>query len=122
MTPPADAAQIAAELPTVLAERSRAAFERLLAPDVRWGGPADTEQTCHNRGQAGDTYAALLAGGAHLNVLHTSVADDKVLARLGVNGPDNDPELDYETKVLLTVRDGMVVDILQVDDDERAHD
>ncbi len=48
-------------LPAVLAARSRDAFERLLTHDVRWGGESDTEQTCRNRQQAADTYAALLA-------------------------------------------------------------
>ncbi|MEP7055213.1 MAG: hypothetical protein ABI912_08180 [Actinomycetota bacterium] len=61
MTEHAGGAQIAEQLPSVLAERDRAAFERLLAPNVRWGGREDTEQTCHDRGQAGDFYAALLA-------------------------------------------------------------
>ncbi len=60
----ASASDNAAALPAVLAERSRDAFERLLTHDVRWGGESDTEQTCHNRQQAADTYAALLAGGA----------------------------------------------------------
>lgn len=117
MSTAANPAQIAAQLPGVLAERSQAAFERLLAPDVRWGGREETEETCHNRGQAGDFYVALLAGGARLNVLHTSVEDDKIHARLKVSGPD-DPDFGYEYAVQLTVRDGLVIDILQVYDDE----
>lgn len=118
MSTPADPAQIAAELPGVLAERSRAAFWRLLAADVRWGGQNNTEQTCHNRGRAADFYDALLAGGARLTVLHTSVDGDKVRARLEVNGPGDGPDLDYQTEVQLTVRGGLVVDILQMEDDE----
>lgn len=118
MTSPAGAARIAEQLPSVLAERDRAAFERLLAPDVRWGGREDTEQTCHDRGQAGDFYAALLAGGTHLDVLDSTVDDDgKVLARLEVTGGDGHLGLTYQTQVLLTVRGGLVVDILQVEDD-----
>ena len=118
MTAPADVVQIAEQLPSVLATRDRAAFERLLAPDVRWGGPEDTEQTCHDRGQAGDFYAALLAGGARLDVLESTADDDgRVLARLQVTGADSDPGLTYRTQVLLTVRGGLVVDIRQLDDD-----
>ena len=114
MTAPADATRIAEQLPSVLAARDRAAFERLLHPDVRWGGQEDTEQTCHDRGQAGDFYAALLAGGARLHVLGSTVDDDgKVLARLEVTGADSDTELSYRTQVLLTVRGGLVIDILQ---------
>lgn len=118
MTSPAGAAQIAEQLPSVLAERDRAAFERLLAPGVRWGGREDTEQTCHDRGQAGDFYAALLAGGTHLDLLDSTVDDDgKVLARLEVTGADGHLGPTYQTQVLLTVRGGLVIDILQVEDD-----
>lgn len=114
MTAPADATHIAEQLPAVLAAHDRAAFERLLHPDVRWGGDEDTEQTCHNRGQAGDFYAALLAGGVRLDVLDSTVDDNgKVLARLEVTGADGEPGLSYQTQVLLTVRDGLVIDILQ---------
>ncbi len=117
MTAPADAAQIAEQLPAVLAQRDRVAFERLLAPDARWGGREDTEQTCHDRGQAGDFYAAVLAGGARLDVLDCVVVDDnQVLTRLEVTGRDGDPDSAYQTQVLLTVRGGLVIDILQVED------
>ena len=111
--PLAGAPEVAAALPAVFAARTRQAFERLLADNVRWGGEDDTEQTCHNREQAGDTYAALLAGSAQLAVLSTVVDGDEVLARVHVRGPDQD----YETRVLITVRDGLVVDLLQLDDD-----
>ncbi len=78
----------------------------------------DTEQTCHDRGQAGGFYAALLAGGTHLDVLDCAVDDDgKVLARLEVTGADGHLGLAYQTQVLLTVRGGLVSDILQVEDD-----
>lgn len=119
MTAPADASHIAEQLPSVLAARDRAVFERLLAPDVRWGGKEDTEQTCHDRRQAGDTYAALLEDGVRLDVLDSTIDDDgKVLARLEVTAADGDPSLTYQTQVLLTVRGGLVVDILQIEDDE----
>ncbi len=116
MTAPADAAQIAEQLPGVLAQRDRVAFERLLALDARWGGRDDTDETCHDRGQAGDFYAAVLAGGARLDILDCVVDDDQVLLRLEVTGPDGDLDSAYQTQVLLTVRGGLVIDILQVED------
>jgi len=116
MTPSATAAQIAEQLPAVLAQRDRVAFERLLAPDVRWGGRQDTEQTCHDRRQAGDFYAGVLAGGARLNVLHSAVVDDRILVRLEVVGRDSDPDSAFSTQVLLTVRAGLISHILQVED------
>lgn len=118
MTAPADATHIAEQLPSVLAARDRAGFERLLHPDVRWGGQEDTEQTCHDRRQAGDFYAALLEGGTRLDVLDSTVDDDgKILARLEVTAADGDPGLTYQTQILLTVRDGLVIGILQGEDD-----
>ncbi len=115
MTAEADAARIAAELPMVLAARDRAAFERLLAPDVRWGGREETEQTCHDREAAGRLYAALLADGVRLDVLDRIVDDDgRVLARLEVTRADAGST--YELQVLLTVREGLVSDILQLED------
>ena len=112
------ATEVAEALPGVLAERSRDAFERLLALDVRWGGAEDTDQTCSTREQAGDTYAALLESGARLSVLSTQVDGDRVMARLDVRGPDDGPGSGYQTQLLLTVRDGLVVDLLQLDDEE----
>ena len=118
MTTPADATHLAEQLASVLAARDRAAFERLLHPDVRWGGGEDTEQTCHDRRQAGDFYAALLAGGAHLDVLDSTVDHDgKVRAQLQVIGANGDSDLTYQTQVLLTVRDGLVIDIQQGEGD-----
>lgn len=115
MTAPVDAARLAAMLPAVLAARDRRAVERLLAPDVRWGGEQDTEQTCHDRTRAGETYAALLAGGVELRVLDTRVDGERVRAWIAVTGPD---EAGHDVQVLLTVQDGLVVDVLQLDDDE----
>ncbi len=118
MTASVDATQIAATLPTVLADRDRHAVERLLAPDVRWGSQEETAQTCHDRDRAGDTYAALLAAGVHLHVLDTHVDENKVLAHLAVIDPRDDGTADYHLRVLLTVQNGLVDDILQLDDDE----
>lgn len=112
-----DAAVIAAALPTVLAKRSREAFEALLSPDVRWGGHDDNEHTCHTREQAGTTYAELLSNGTHLSIVSTQVRDDQIFTRLQVTENDS-PDPAFQSRVVLTVHDGMVVSILQVDDDE----
>jgi len=91
-TSDAQAAAVAAAMPSVLAERSRDAFERMLAADVRWGGPEDTEQTCRDRRQAGDFYAGLLAADVQLEVLEVSVHDSQVLARLRITRPQGAPD------------------------------
>lgn len=111
-----EAEAVAAVLPAALAERSRAAFERLLAPDVRWGALDDTEQTCHNREQAGAHYAGLVASGVNMDVLRVSVHGQQVHARLRISGPGDGTRHEHETELRLTVRDGLVTDILQVDD------
>lgn len=110
-----DAKQLAQRLPVVLARRERAAFVQLLAPEARWGGREDTEQTCHDSQQAGNFYEALLASGVCLDVLRSEVVtDDRVLAHLHVSGPEDES---YQARVLLTVRDGLISDILQLEDD-----
>ena len=116
-TSDAQAAAVAAALPAVLAERSRDAFERMLAADVRWGGPEDTEQTCRDRRQAGDFYAGLLAADVQLEVLEVSVHDSQVLARLRITRPQGAPDWASEARVLLTVEAGLVTDIRHVGDD-----
>ncbi len=115
-TSDAQAAAVAAALPAVLAERSRDAFERMLAADVRWGGPQDTEQTCQDRRQAGDFYAGLLAA-VRLEVLEVSVHDSQVLAQLRTTRPQGAPDRASESRVLLTVEAGLVTDIRHVEDD-----
>lgn len=115
----ADAGDIAAALPTVLAQRSREALEALLSPDVRWGGHDDNEHTCHTREQAGISYAELLANGTHLSIVSTEVRDDQIFARLQVTENDS-PAPAFQSRVVLTVDNGMVVSILQLDDDEPA--
>lgn len=107
--------RLAQQLSAVLALRDRAAFTRLLAPGVRWGGREDTEQTCHDSQQAGDFYGALLAAGTSLSMLSSeAVAGDRVLVHLDVSGTEDES---YQARVLLTVRDGLVSDILQLEDD-----
>jgi len=115
-TSDAQAAAVAAALPAVLAERSREAFERMLAANVRWGGPEDTEQTCRDRRQAGDFYAGLLAA-VRLEVLEVSVHDSQVLAQLRITRPQGAPDWASESRVLLTVEAGLVTDIRHVEDD-----
>ncbi len=115
-TSDAQAAAVAAALPAVLAERSREAFERMLAADVRWGGPEDNEQTCLDRRQAGDFYAGLLAA-VRLEVLEVSVHDSQVLARLRITRPQGAPDGASEARVLLTVEAGLVTDIRHVEGD-----
>lgn len=119
MNVPLSTVEVASALPGVLAERSRAAFERLLAPDVRWGGCQDSEQTCHNRAQAGRYYGKLLTSGVRLSLAQTDVSDDQILAWFEVSADGHDPDHDqpHQTQVLLTVRDGLVVNILQVNDE-----
>lgn len=85
MDVPLSVVEVAAALPGVLAERSRVAFERLLAPDVRWGGRQDTEQTCHGRAQAGTYYGRLLATGVHLSLAQADVSGEEILAWFDVD-------------------------------------
>ena len=110
---------VAAALPAALAERTPAAFSRLLAHDVRWGAEQDAEQTCHNRDDVTRFYAGLLAGGLTVDVLDTTVSGRQVRARLRVTGPGGDQD-SRTTQVVFTVREGLVVDILEVGGEDTA--
>lgn len=115
--PSSSAAAVAAALPAVLAARDPAAFEHLLHDGVRWGGEEETPETCRSRAQVGAYYAALLAQGVHLDVVDVHTRGEQVLARLRVTRPG---ELGAaaehaERRVVLSVHDGLVVDILEPD-------
>jgi hypothetical protein len=86
----------------------------LLAPDVRWGGDEDTEQTCHSRGRVLAWYQRLRVQGVRVQVLGTRIRGDAVVLRMAVQWPEgwDDEELRRSTQAqVFRVRDGVVVDI-----------
>jgi len=86
----------------------------LLAPDVRWGGDEDTEQTCHTRGQVLAWYQGLRLQGVRVQVLETQIRGDAVVLRMAVQWPRGWDGADLHRSTqeqVFRVRDGLVVDI-----------
>jgi hypothetical protein len=110
-------AAVAAALPAALAAGTREAFEQLLTYDVHWGGE-HAGDACSGRAEAGAHYAGLLAAGNTVSITQISEASDpgsqQLTARLQVTGLDP-TRLPAVLMVRLTVRDGLIADILELD-------
>ena len=91
----------------------------LLAPDVRWGGEEDTGQTCHGRTQVLAWYRQLQVQGVRVQVVGTEIRGDTVVLRMAVQWPEGWDEEDLRRATraqAFQVRDGVVVDIRDVDE------
>lgn len=113
------AARLAALLPDALARRSAEAFAELLDPDVRWGGADETEETCHGRDEVLAFYAGLLSEGVTLAVQDSRVEGQQVRMTVRVQSPGDSDGPVADEVTLMTVRDGLVVDVLQLGPDEQ---
>jgi ketosteroid isomerase-like protein len=94
----------------------------LLAPDVRWGGDEETEQTCHSRAQVVGWYQRLRAQGVQVQVLGTQIRGDTVVLLMAVQWPEGWDDEDHRrstTAQVFRVRDGLVVDIRDDVEDDR---
>lgn len=117
MLPPnAGAEVVAAALPAAFAARDPAALGLLLREDVRWGGEDETADSCGSRDEVRAYYTALLAQGVTIGVVEAVVSANQVLARLSVAWPAGDGGVHRsERQVRISVRGGLVVDILELD-------
>lgn len=112
----ADAQALAAALPAALRARSSAALEHLLAENVRWGGSEDSPETCHSRTEVLEYYTAMINSGVTFQVLDTVVEGPRVRVRLSVDAQGDGTSGSTQQVQVLTVRDGLVVDILDSHD------
>lgn len=104
-----------------VAERLREAFEAedlallgpLLDPKVRWGGPEETEQTCHSRSDVLAWYGQAQAAGMSAQVTESIVLDAAVVLALVMTGPALGPNAKRPDTVFQVFRlaDGLIVDI-----------
>jgi hypothetical protein len=85
----------------------------LLAPDVRWGGEEETEQTCHSRTDVLAWYRRLQAAGVSAQITDTVVRLDAVVLTLELAGRDREPDGPRPDMVHQVFRllDGLVIDI-----------
>ena len=104
-----------------VAERLREAFESedlallgpLLDPRVRWGGPQETEQTCHSRSDVLAWYGQAQAAGVTAQVAEAVVLDDAVVLALAMSGPAQGPNTKRPGTVfqVFHLADALVIDI-----------
>jgi SnoaL-like domain len=111
---------IADQVRGALESADLAAYAHLLDPDVRWGAAGDRTFGCQNRSQVLSWYQRGHDAGVRAEVTETVVSGDRILVGLRVAGRD-DADDPYRWQVL-TVRDGLVVDIAGYDNRTDAAD
>ncbi len=79
---------VAAGLTAAFAVGAQDQLVPLLAPDVRWGGDEDTEQTCRGPAQVLAWYQWLQVQGVRVQVLGTEIRGDAVVLRIAVQWPE----------------------------------
>lgn len=104
---------LVAALREALASGTRESFTQLLSHDVHWGGGHGGNE-CSSRAEAGDHYEGLVAAGVTMLIMEATRVGDILLVRLSVGSPDPG-ELPPELTVRLTLRDGLVADIRELD-------
>jgi hypothetical protein len=110
--------QLADQVKAALESADLSAYAHLLDPDVHWGPPGDQSFGCHNRDQVLSWYQRGRDAGVRAKVTATIVSGDRILVGLSVTGRD-DGGMANRWQVL-TVRDGLVVDIAGFDDEAGA--
>lgn len=86
-------------------------YGELLDPNVTWGAPDDERSGCRNREQVLAWYRRGRANGVRAEVAETVVLNDKILVGLRVS-PDPSPDSGQTRRwQILTVKDGLVIDI-----------
>jgi hypothetical protein len=72
----------------------------------------DTEETCHGRAEVLAFYSGLLAEGAAFEVRDVRVDGDRIQLVARVESPSGDG---FDQPTVITVRGGLIVDVLQPD-------
>jgi SnoaL-like domain len=111
---------IADQVKGALESADLTAYAHLLDPDVHWGAPGDQAFGCRSKSQVLSWYQRGHDAGVRAEVTETIVSGDRVLVGLRVTGRDDDDEPDRWQ--VLTVRDGLVVDIVGYDNRTEAAD
>ena len=110
--------ETAALVRRALAAEDVDAFAELLDPAVTWGAPGATNPTCKSREQVLAWYQRGRDAGVRGSVFDFEVLGNSLLVSMSVRGTENAKErggaaLRFQ---VLTVRSGMVVDIVGFDD------
>ena len=105
-----------------MAAEDVAAFAELLDPGVTWGAPGATNPTCKSRDQVLTWYQRGRDAGVRGTVYDVEVLGDRLLVSMSVRGTESARErggaaLRFQ---VLTVRSGMIVEIVGFDDKAEA--
>lgn len=112
-----DTARIAEQVRGALDSADPADFAALLHPHVTWGAPGDPSPPCQNRDQVLAWYRHGAADGRRAHVLDVATIGDKILIKMTVTPrPGHDSGQDHLRWQVLTVSNGLVVDIRGYDD------
>jgi len=109
--------EVARQLRTALETADLSALSDLLDPDVRWGPPGDPSPPCQTREQVIAWYRRGRESGARAGVSEVVVLGNRVLVGLVVVGTRSAAESGGQAArwQVLTVRDGLAVDIVGFD-------
>ncbi|HVA03398.1 MAG TPA: nuclear transport factor 2 family protein [Acidimicrobiales bacterium] len=108
---------LAHQLHSALEAADLSSFSHLLDPGVRWGAPDARVPSCRNRDQVLAWYERGRESGTRADVTETVVLGDKILVELSVRGPRgaDTPGGVAPRWQVLTVRGGLIVDIVGFD-------
>jgi hypothetical protein len=114
--------QIAGQVQAALQTADLTGYRQLLDPHVTWGAPDDTTSGCRNRDQVLAWYQRGRAKGVRADVFETVVLNDKILVGLSIFDDQASSESGGQTHrwQILTVKDGLVVDIRGFDERDTA--
>jgi hypothetical protein len=108
---------LASQIQAALESADLNEYRELLDPAVTWGAFGDTESGCQNRQQVLTWYRQGRAKGVRARVTETVVGNDKILVGLAVSADEplsaSDPANRWQ---ILTVKDGLIVDIRGFED------
>jgi ketosteroid isomerase-like protein len=104
---------LAGQVQAALQTADLAGYRELLDPNVTWGAPDDQSSGCRNRDQVLAWYRRGRAKGMRANVTETVVHNDKILVGLSIFNAETTSATDGEWLrwEILTVKDGLIVDI-----------
>lgn len=108
---------LAGRVKSALTEGDLDQIRLLLAPDVRWGGPEPSAWDCQDREQVLQWWGRAREEGVRARVTEVAQGASSLLVGLAVTGRDGEAAEERRWQVL-TVREGLVVDIRGFD--ERA--
>lgn len=114
---PVPVQHIADQVSGALAAGDLAGYAHLLDPHVHWGPPDDPSFGCQTRAEVLSWYRQAKDAGMRAEVTETLVCGDRILVGLKVTGNEAAAQAGGEATrwQVLTVRDGLVVDIAGYD-------